>query len=84
MEIDISLRLLTLSSFFKKASMIAPRAPTPAASVGVATPAKMEPRTAKIRKSGGNTLAKKSRTVTDSWSFIAGANLGLEAETRII
>ena len=35
-----------------KANIIDPKAPTPAASVGVATPAKIEPRTKKIRKIG--------------------------------
>ncbi len=36
------------------ASSKAPSAPTPAASVGVASPARIEPSTAKISSKGGN------------------------------
>ena len=41
-----------------KASPIAPRAPTPAASVGVAIPIKMDPKTATIRTKGGSRVVK--------------------------
>jgi len=36
------------------ASAVAPKAPTPAASVGVAIPVRIEPYTVTIKKTGGN------------------------------
>ena len=45
-----------LSRLLNHASRIAPKAPTPAASVGVAQPAKIEPSTSTIRKVGGRKL----------------------------
>ena len=41
------------SCFFKKANKIAPSAPTPADSVGVANPANIEPKTEIIKINGG-------------------------------
>ncbi len=47
-------RITRASSWrFTSASSNAPKAPTPAASVGVATPMKILPSTARIRKAGG-------------------------------
>ena len=49
--------LARLSCFLYSASKLAPRAPIPAASVGVAAPAKIEPSTIKINKIGAKTVA---------------------------
>jgi hypothetical protein len=43
---------------------MAPTAPTPAASVGEATPAMIEPRTAVIKNSGGSSARPTCRTIT--------------------
>ena len=51
---------LKFNLLFKIASNIEPKAPTPAASVGVAKPANIEPNTNKIKKIGGkNDLKNK-------------------------
>ena len=50
---QISRRLVELSAPRKAASTSAPLAPTPAASVGVASPPRIEPRTATISSRGG-------------------------------
>ena len=49
-----SLKTFIDSCFLKNAKKIAPRAPTPADSVGVANPARIDPKTEIIRIKGGN------------------------------
>ena len=46
--------MLKFNCFFRYANKIAPIAPTPADSVGVANPPNIEPRTAIIKIKGGN------------------------------
>ena len=48
-----SVRFFLVKLVLLTASRIAPRAPTPAASVGVAIPRRMEPKTDEIRIKGG-------------------------------
>jgi len=53
---DLSVTLfitVLVKRLLNKANMIEPKAPTAAASVGVATPANIEPKTHKIRNIGG-------------------------------
>ena len=66
----MSLRTDRLSACLKLASAIAPTAPTPAASVGVAAPKIMDPKTTVISPSGG---AIAPRTVVPG---VAAASLG--------
>ena len=51
-----SLKRAILNCPLMAANRVAPKAPTPAASVGVAAPARIEPSTATIRITGGNRL----------------------------
>ena len=53
-----SLKTLKESCFLKKANKIAPKAPTPADSVGVAKPPRIDPNTETIRMSGGTKAFK--------------------------
>ena len=53
-SIDTACNIFRFRDRFINASNIAPRAPTLAASVGVATPPSMEPRTATMRITGGS------------------------------
>ncbi len=52
----MALSALKLSLPLNQASTMAPTAPTPAASVGVAQPPKIDPSTSTIRKVGGTKL----------------------------
>src|SRR6186713_501607 len=59
--VSAELSIMPLSSFrlslpFHQARISAPAAPTPAASVGVAQPPKIEPSTSVMRKVGGTKL----------------------------
>ena len=51
-----SLSLARLSCPRRPANRVAPNAPTPAASVGVAAPVRIDPSTATIKNTGGNKL----------------------------
>ena len=62
----------------ERASNRAPAAPTPAASVGVAIPLKMVPRTAPISASGGSILDVNSDIVTGFVCFAGGTHCGLK------
>ena len=62
-----------------KASSVAPAAPTPAASVGVAMPASMLPSTATIRTSGATNPLTRAAAVTRDLTP-AGASSGRKAE----
>ena len=69
-----SFKTLKFNRLFKTASKIEPKAPTPAASVGVAKPANIEPRTKKIKKIGG----KKDLKINCIFSLkLYGASLDL-------
>ena len=64
---------------FAQARMVAPAAPTPEASVGVAKPKKIDPSTATINPAGGSTAhntPSTRRTLNGGESFGAGANFG--------
>ena len=76
-----SLRTLKLNLLFNIANIIDPKAPTPAASVGVAYPANIDPNTKNIRAIGGI----KDFKIRRAFSFLVlgpiflgkeGANLG--------
>ena len=67
---------------FSPASRIEPKAPTPAASVGVAHPKKIDPSTRKIRNIGGRSVRTTMRAncimgMAASLRSIMGARLGL-------
>ena len=68
-SIDIALRCIAIS--------IAPIAPTPAASVGVAKPPRIEPRTANMRISGGASADRMRSRLTFSSLVCAGIADGL-------
>ena len=61
-----SLSIGMFSPLFAQASRRAPAAPTPAASVGVANPKNMLPRTARIRKAAGTMALKRFQTAFKS------------------
>ena len=69
----------------ESASKIAPNAPTPAASVGVAIPASIEPRTATIKRRGGAKLVSTSFKVlwSDFSTSWAGAAIGFKYDLII-
>ena len=64
-----------------KARRIAPIAPTAAASVGVAIPVRMEPRTANIRTKGDTRLVTISTRSNFSFEATAGARSGVTLAT---
>ncbi len=55
-------RISRLNCFCRMANSMAPTAPTEAASVGVAMPAKIEPSTPRIRNSGGSRASTTRET----------------------
>jgi hypothetical protein len=57
-EIEAPLIISQVKVPLKRASSMAPKAPKAAASVGVATPARMVPMTARIRPKGGTRLLR--------------------------
>ena len=64
-----SLKTLKESFLLYQTRIVAPKAPTPLASVGVATPAKIEPKTSTISPMGGSTVLSTSRkTFGDTFS----------------
>jgi hypothetical protein len=74
-----SLRTAHVSRRLAIARSVAPKAPSPEASVGVAMPKKIEPSTARISAKGGSTASSVFRTrrmVTGSRSVGAGASFG--------
>ena len=82
-----SCKPLMLSCFFINAKNKAPTAPTPAASVIVATPPMIDPRTASIKKRGGNRTKKSFWNNANPFSFdgLPGGILeGLKKETHTI
>ena len=78
--------VLKESFLLKAARIIAHIAPNPAASVGVAVPVAMEPKTVRISASGA-TKSRKSASANDPPSggfVVAGASLGLVIAMKII
>ncbi len=65
-DCDTSRRRWKLNCFFASASKQAPSAPTPAASVGVAAPIKIEPNTKPINNSTGSKLSNTRNRETFS------------------
>ena len=55
-------KTLNVSRRFSSARSVAPNAPMPEASVGVAIPRKIDPRTARMRPTGGRIARNVSRT----------------------
>ena len=80
-----SRNLLIVNCRRPSASRVAPMAPTPAASVGVAAPLRIEPSTATINTTGGNRLRSNlAAERLDSPSTSAtGASSGLSREMTI-
>ena len=88
-ELITSFSTAMLKRLFVIARMIAPRLPTPEASVGVAQPAKIEPSTRAMRKAGGTkplmTICRVSfSSSAASLPLTAGASEGLIKQARKI
>ena len=75
-SITASRSLSNVSCPRSQAKISAPIAPNPAASVGVAAPSRMEPRTRNISNSGGSSPCSTSHTDTSS-PTAGGADSGL-------
>ena len=79
----VSFTCLNDRDLFHQANKVAPTAPTPAASVGVAIPDKMLPSTATINKIGGAICFKAVMAEVSSVCSMAGATSGFNQDTMI-
>ena len=81
-ERAMSLSVSKSSADLRAARHNAPTAPTPAASVGVAAPTMMEPKTTPINSNGGNTAARIEDWPSSLISSGAGQSDGLRQATN--
>ncbi len=86
-EMTVSFSTLRLNRRLNRASTMAPTEPTEAASVGVAMPTRMEPRTAMMRASAGTSATSTSRIrccFSSSGTGVAGQDFGSVIALKII